>query len=692
MQPNSFRTGRSRSFKSDGFILLLIVLAFLGIGATILFAGLGAGAARTEQKMARATAAGGALNDAKQMLIAYLISPPDTAGRPSSTIRPGTLPTPDSLGNGNYDGNEDDNCLGNTTNGLPSVGSTSTIRRCLGKFPWKTIPIEVGDVEAHDPIGRVPWLAVSSNLIFNDSCLKVLNSDVATLASPVTPSCPGGSPPYLQPTTLPHPWLSVYDQDGILLSNKVAAVLILPGSPIATETRAQARSAASLGNPADYLDSVNLPLGCTSGCTLYDNAGLNNRFIAIPSGTNYPDNAQNTALRGQPLRFNDILVYLTIDEVMHYAEKRVASEMAKALKAFTTSTTTSFTKYPWLQPLSASYVDSTSLYSLQNTTFGAFPFMVDDPDASYRTDFDWALTGFSETLSTECVRIDNGPSRFVRNTLTNSIAAPLSPRNIASGTVPIANGVCQWRGANRVMCNLPAGQTVTTTFQQSMTIYSNNTCTNAVGPATLSISRDITSLSLDVGCVSPARGYLAASAGDVHRWTSSCASIITGSPPAGFTTSTISLAATDTLSNVGGTNYSSLPRTFTVTLATPLAGNKQVVTSRMRYHPIMSTWFFHNRWYTTAFASWAPGPAKLPATPSPNPCSPATSLKVGGTTVDTGVVILAGPALTGQTRPAATISSYLEDANVTAGADCKFSNSEIATSSTLNDNISILTP
>lgn len=692
MQPNSFQTGHFRSVKTDGFVLLLIVLAFLGISATILLAGLGAGAARTEQRIARVTAAGGSLNDAKQILIAYLISPPDTALRPSSTIRPGTLPTPDSLGNGNYDGTEDDNCLGNTTNGLPSVGSTSTIRRCLGKFPWKTIPIDVGDVEAHDPIGRVPWLSVSSNLIFHDSCLKVLNSDVATLASPGTPSCPGVALPYPQPTALPHAWLKVYDQDGLLLSDKVAAVLILPGSPIATETRTQSRSASSPGNPADYLDSVNVPLGCTSGCTLYDNAGLNNQFISIPLGTNYPNNAQNTALRGQPLRFNDILVYLTIDEVMHYAEKRVAGEMAKALKTFTTDPTTSFTKYPWLQPLSASYVDSASLYSLQNTTFGSFPFMVDDPNASYRTDFDWALTGFNETLSTACRRIGSGPNRYVRNTLTNSIAAPLSPRNIASGTVPITNGLCQWRGANRAMCNLPTGQLITTTFQQSMTVYSNNTCTASVGPATLTISRAITSLALDVGCVSPALGYVAGTASDVHRWTSSCSSIITGTPPPGFTTSTISLGATDTISNFGGTAYSLLPRAVTVTIVPPIGVNYQVVTNRMRYHPIMPAWFFHNRWYATAFASWAPGFAKLPATPSPNPCSSATSLKVGAATVDSGVLILAGPALAGQTRPAATISSYLEVPNQSAGTTCIFSNSETATSSTLNDNISVLAP
>lgn len=692
MKPNSFR----QPVKSKGFVLLLIVLTFLGIGATIILAGLGAGAARTEQKIARAALAGGALNDAKQILIAYLISPPDTVIRPSSTIRPGTLPTPDSLSalspdTGDYGGTEDTHCLGNTTNGLPSVGSTSTIRRCLGKFPWKTIPIDVGDAEAHDPIGRVPWLAVSSNLIFEDSCLKVLNSDVATLASPGTPSCPGVSLPYPQPTALPHPWLKVFDQDGILLSDKVAAVLILPGPPITTETRTQARSVASPGNPADYLDSVNLPLGCTSGCTLYDNAGLNNQFIAIPSGTNYPDNAQNTALRNQPLRFNDILVYLTIDEVMHYAEKRVAGEMAKALKAFTTDTTTSFTKYPWLQPLSASYLDSTSLYSLQNTIFGAFPFMVNDTYAQYRADFSWALTGATEstywesttgtgTSASVCYQVNTGTNRWVRNPLRTTLNASTAYGGpfATNGAIAATAGTCKWLGGTKVECAYDAG-----TLSKSFIPYSTQTrCNNQTNPltaVTLTVARKVSLIMQTSDCgIPPVNTYTAATGIDVHRWSWSCGNSIQSDL----------LVVTDTISGGG---YNALPRV--ARLNSTYAGTAQsFALNNMRYNPIMPAWFFHNRWYATAFAAWAPTAATLPATASPNPCSPATSLKVGGTTVDTGVLILAGPALTGQTRPAATITSYLEGVNTSAGTTCIFANSEAATSSTLNDNISILTP
>lgn len=678
MKPNAFCKAASQPDKSSGFVLLLIVLVVLGIGATVLLAGLGAGAARTEQKISRAAAAGSALNDAKQILIAYLISPPDTIAKPSSTIRPGTLPTPDSLGNGNYDGTEDPNCLGNTTNGLPAVGSTSTIRRCLGKFPWKTIPIDVGGVEVHDPTGRLPWLAVSSNLIFNDSCLKVLNSDVAKLASPVMPSCPGVSLPYPQPTALPHPWLRVIDQDGTLLSDKVAAVLILPGLPLATETRTQARSVLSPGNPADYLDSVNLPLGCTSGCTLYDNAGLTNQFVKIASGTNYPDTAQNIALRGQPLRFNDVLVYLTIDEVMHYAEKRVAAEMSKALKSFTTDATTSFNHYPWLQPLSASFVDSTSLYSLQNTTFGAFPFMVNDTSAQNRTDFSWALTGSTESTFWNatvtppvCFRITTGSNGWVRNPLINTLNGSTSYGGpFATGSAPVGSGTCKWLGGTKVECTYDAG-----TLSKSVTPYSSqancNSQSSPLAAITLSVARTVSLIQDTTDCVAtPVKTYAAASATNVHRWSWTCNNTSYGI-----------LEVTDTISNA---SYNLLP---TVARLNSGGTGQTFALNGMRYNPIMPAWFFHNRWYATAFASWAPGSAKLPAPLSTNPCGSVTSLTVGGATVNTGVLILAGATLTGQARPSSTISNYLDVPNTSGGTTCVFANSEAPASSSRNDNI-----
>ena len=623
------------------------------------------------------------------MLIAYIISPPNTVARPSSTIRPGTLPTPDAWGNSNYDGTEDNQCLGNTTNGLPWVGSTSTTKRCLGKLPWKTISFDVGPGESHDPLGRVPWLAVSSNLVFYDACLLVLNSDVANLPSPGSSTCITPGLPYPQPSTLPQPWLTVYDQEGNVLSNNVAAVLILPGSPITTETRSQSRTATNPGQPADYLDSINIPLGCTSGCTLYDNAGLNNQFIMVPSGTTYPSNAQNAAKRGQTVPFNDVLVYLTIDEVMYYAEKRVAGEMAKALKTFMTDATTGNTKYPWLQPLSATFSNEYSLYSQPNTILGAFPFMVNDSNAIYRTEFSWNLTGASEstywesttgtgTTASPCHQVRTTPSnRWVRNPLITTLNASTTYGGpfATSAAIPVTAGTCKWLGGTKVQCDYDAGST-----SSSFTSYSSLTrCNSQTSPSaalTLTVSRNISIVHQASDCTpTPAvKTYSSASGADVHRWSWSCAN----------TAATDIILVIDTISQTG---YSGLPRVAKMSSG---GTGQNFSLNGMRYHPIMPSWFFHNRWYASAFAAWAPGAANLPATPSPNPCNPETSLKVGGAAVNTGAIILAGRYLPSQTRPSSTLSSYLDGNNTSAGTTCALTNPEQPLSSTLNDNILVL--
>ncbi len=692
---------RSGVASERGFALLLIVLSFLAIGATLLFAGLGAGGARTEQRIARAAASESQLNDIRQILIAYVISPPNTVARPSSSIRPGTLPTPDSLANSNYDGTEDNSCLGSTINGLPGVGSASTTKRCLGKFPWKTIAIDVGPGEAHDPTGRVPWLAVSANLAFYDACLLVLNSDVAKLASPGTSTCTTPALPYPQPTTLPQPWLKVYDHNGAVLSDRVAAVLILPGPPLITETRAQgARTVSTPGNPSDYLDSVNLPLGCSSGCTVYDNAGLNNEFVMIPAGTLYPSDAQTAVKRGEPVPFNDVLVYLTVDEIMHHAGKRVAGEMAKALKTFTTDATTGFTKYPWLQSLSTAYADSSSLHSQKDMVrnafpiFGAFPFMVDDIEAKFRSDFSWVLAGSTEStgwestatpptgaISAACYRFATGPNRWIRNPLIGTLNASTTYGGpFTFGSAPTASGVCKWLGGTKVECEYNAGST-TSSFIPYLSLATCNSQTSPGAAVTLVATRKITIINATSDCsVAPIITYAAASGADVHRWSWKCNN--SNAPDI--------LAVKDTISDPALAS-TGLPRVATLVTQGPAQTFDLL---GMRYHPIMPTWFFHNRWYSTAFAAWAPGSTKLPSslTPTQNACNPETSLKVGGATVSNGVIMMAGSSLTGQTRPAATITSYLEADNATGETTCVLKNSEAPASSTLNDSLMVLSP
>lgn len=678
-----------RFVKSGGFVLLLIVLTLLAVSGAILFTNLGVGGASTEQRIVRARDSTDVLLAAKLALIGYAVGP-----QLGSTFRPGVFPIPDSYGNSNYDGTEDPMCLGTGPNGLPntSVFAGSTSKRCVGKFPWKSLGFDLGPVDQNDPTGRVPWLAVSANVVWYDNCLKVLNSDSAKLDSPGTPSCTLASaiPPYTKPSTLPHPWLTVVNENGTVLSNRVVAVLIMPASPLGTESRIQQRTLAAPGHPSDYLDDIKIPLGCVTGCTTYDNAGLSNVFVSIPSGTLYPPTAADATKRGQKIPFNDILIYITIDELMPYIERRVVGEMSKSMSAFKASALFSPNTFPWMAPFDVAPNLDTSVVSAAGTVFGMFPFM-SDPAASsqseYRTDFDWALTGFTNTSS--CQRIGTSPNRWTYGTLGTS----------TSGTIPVNKGVCRWRGANRVVCGLSPGQSVASTFQQSMPIYSDNACTTSAGTATLNIARTITSLQLDASCVSPTASYTAGSATDVHRWSSSCASIITSvPPPPGFTSSTISLDATDVITNTGATSYSQLPKTFSVSLLTPATGSKQVVANRMRFHPIMPGWFHENLWYQTAFAAVAPSSAPAIVTP----CGGAATLTVGSRQGIGAIAMQAGgalPVVNPGTRPSMALGDYMEGQNLVSkgGAapgmtNCSFEGVSTATTALANDQIIVVSP
>ena len=693
MNTKAFNIGTSQFAKSDGFVLLLIVLTLLGVGAVVFLTGIGANLAGSERAQKRTTARNDQLQAAKQMLIGYVISPPNIG------YRPGTLPTPDSLANGTYDGTEDSQCLGTGTNGLPALGSTALTKRCLGRLPWKALGFEVSSTDANDPLGNIPWLAVSANLVYYSSCLSALNSEAMKLASPAMATCPSPlylpttDPRYPQPTSLPDSWLTVVDANGVELSKRVAAVLIMPGPPVITETRTQQRSEANPGHPNAHLDDIKVPLGCTSGCTTFDNAGLTNVFIFIPPGTKYPTDAQDVSKRGQPIAFNDQLVYITIDELIPFIERRVAGHMATSLKTFKSSGLFSPSAYPWMAPFDAAPSLTTSLTSGAGTIFGMFPFMSETAAASqsdYRTDFDWGFTGFSEALTPTCQRIGNGPNRYVRNTLSN-----------ATGTTPLDKGVCQWRSANRVSCSLPAGQTITTTAPKSMAIYSDNNCTVQVGNNTLNVSRVVTSLIIDASCVSPFVTYIAATSGDVHRWSTSCASIVTSGPPSsppGLALSTVSFDATDTISNTGSTSYSRLPRTVSVSLNAPIGSNKQVVTTRMRYHPKMPVWFHENLWYRTAFAAVAPA-----AAPFSTPCTGGvTTLTAGARQGIEALVIQAGPRLVAVnpgTRPSMVIADYLEGQNPLnkGGAapgmtNCIFDGASAPQTTIANDQLIVVSP
>jgi hypothetical protein len=676
----------------QGAILLLILLTFITVAATVFFVSVGQNVATNKMGAIPQDIANTKLARAKEALIGVIVAPPASFG----DVRPGTLPIPDSLGNGDYSGLMDTACLSNTATGLPTVGATSTLKRCLGKIPWRDLGLDVGSPEAHDPVGDVPWLAVSANLVFNDTCLAVLNGESLALSSPATAACASQATPYAQPTTLPHPWLSVFDVSGNLLSDRVAAVLILPGGSLTTETRTQSRSPTMLGNPTDYLDSIMLPLGCTSGCTTFDNAGMNNAFIQMPTSQTYPMDSADVSKRGNLVPFNDQLVYITVDELRFYIEKRVTGEMAAAMKTFKENTTWGGS-YPWLMPLSASFTGDTSLATAANTTFGVFPYMVKADYAKYKTDFTWESEDAEEaiqwltspTTSNLCTRITPIgvlPRRFIRNPLVGSMedsvdyAEESSNGTVGpfqSGSATPDQGACAWRGVNNVVCE----QTMDEASYTFRAYTSNDRCVNNVSPTSVSF-RVARTVRIDFTCTpdnedSPV-AYTKASSSNVTRWSKVCNS-----------TSLINaITVTDTISNSASTSFGLLPRTASVYSL----GNGKIRADNMRYHPLMPTWFYDNRWYMTAFAAVAPSTMHSPAIPSLPPCGTTTTLSVSSVSAVGAAVVQAGIKTGSQIRPASSYANYLESPNLetfqdaaSALSNCSLTNLATKISTSNND-------
>jgi hypothetical protein len=258
-------------------------------------------------KVSRDDKAAKTLADAKSALIGYTLS------RVGAGERPGNMPNPDRLltpnetppvgGPPNYDG-EPDSCTG-----------TGASMICLGRLPWKAIGMAVPTPTQSDPIGIMPWYAVSANLI-DPTCMSVMNPSVLNMTDNGTYPC-GSS------TLLPHPWLTVRDARGNVLSNRVAIVLMLSGATI----NGQSRPSAPLNGATSYLDSVTIPATCTAPCVPgnYSNADTDNDFIMA------------AGIIGATADANDRLLYITIDELMEKLTQRAAGELRTDLNAYRTA-------------------------------------------------------------------------------------------------------------------------------------------------------------------------------------------------------------------------------------------------------------------------------------------------------------------------------------------------------------------
>ncbi len=662
--------------RQHGIILLLIVLSMLAIGGAVFLAAV---ASKNSNRAMGAVALGGpddSLSRAKEILIGFMISPPSSIG----DIRPGMAPIPDARTPVAYTGNQGTQCLSDSMTGQPTVGANATNKRCLGKFPWKELGLDLNATDPADSLGIVPWLAVSANLVWYDNCLKVLNSDVATLSSPGTPSCPSPPTPFPQPTALPHPWLTVRDSAGNVISDKVAAVLLLAGASISTETRTQSRSAAAPGNPTDYLDSVRLPLGCTSGCVTYDNAGMNNEFISIPTGTKYPSDAQDATKRGQTVPFNDVLLYITVDEYLYYVQQRVLSEMAAAVRDSKTKTTT----WPWAAAFVAPSTFAAFVSNVNagiGSLTGLLPFFPAPPlqnvpfsnptrIPNYPTSVTWSIASF-QSIAKNCRQVRTGPARWAD--LNQNVGTELAS---LSGN---ATATARWRGTNSIELWNSTPPTALTPYLKTFALFGGGSATDCnngfplpgvPNSETYSVTRTV-AFDVDADCnAAPAVTYSGANATQTQRWNWSCPTRATGS--------TFSMTFVDSIA-------SPTARTTTNVMTTMATINL----SNMRYQPVMPSWFYDQLWYQTAF--YALARASIPGGNLAE-CVGVPNISLGSTSTSNPIVGLSGKNLTANTRPTTSLSDYFEATNVSAFTNCSFVTTATSVGASQNDAFLIVTP
>lgn len=239
------------------------------------------------------------LAQAKEIVLGYAAGGTDVG----TMFSPDRLITPTEVTNGvsgppNYDGDRD-GCQSNDT--------------CLGRFPWKAFKMPISAPSDNDPTGDMPWYALSGNMNAPDAI--PFNSDI--LNSPF------------------HPWLTVRDMNGNIINSRVAIILLLPGPPLANQSRQQS---PNLGGPDQYLDRITVPSNCTSPCTpgvTYRNDDLDNDFIMGDRQRWITDPSDSTKqIADSSYQFNDKLIYITIDELMPLIEKRSVGEIKKLLTSY----------------------------------------------------------------------------------------------------------------------------------------------------------------------------------------------------------------------------------------------------------------------------------------------------------------------------------------------------------------------
>lgn len=281
-----FSFGRRTKLKSQqgAALLLLMLLVLIGVSSVVMvnLSNPSGHLMQTDDSMKN-------LRKARELLLGWAVSHPD---------RPGLLPLPDLNGDGNYDGNSD--CL-NTPLNAASL---------LGKFPWRTqeapcpTPFRGIGSNPADATGETLWYAVSANVVYNAATGQYpkINSELRSTNTG---------------------WLTVIDESGVVLSNRVAFVLLAPAGTVPGQVRGGATPSAS-----QYLDSVTV-----NGQT-QSNSDLDQIFVRAKTQDS----------------FNDLLIYVTIDELIARVGNRMLRDLKSCLDSYALANAS---VYPWPEAIDA---------------------------------------------------------------------------------------------------------------------------------------------------------------------------------------------------------------------------------------------------------------------------------------------------------------------------------------------------
>ena len=648
--------------RQRGLVLLLIVLSLLAIGGAMLLTGL-AGGKTAERRIAERASADQRLLIARDALLGYAV------GNISDSGRPGQLPAPDTLQDNNYDGTANNSsCLdGTATNGLPALTVAGSANfRCLGKLPWKTLGISPDGVDEFDVTGIVPWYAVSANISANNICLTNINP-ITIAASPISFVCGSATAP-------PFPWLKVCDQTGKLLSDRVAFVLIVPGTPIRTFGRTQTRASSPRPQPVDYLDSIPIPPGWSAlpaaqRCTTYDNAALSNEFVT----------ADTTS------EFNDRLIFVTIDDLMARVENRAAQQLREALLNYQAA----YVRYPWLAPVGDPSSVTNAFLATAGTISGLVPFHTPTAGQQFKTELTWSIgsSAASDSVSPagtsspaflcfggsyQCRIRTTGTTAAIPRTVTAAEFLALKSSSVATPSL-----LCSYAALNELTCDI---YTFTQTQVVSYNVQRRPCCTgtyalygsNYPGAQTRTITVQFTGIA---GSGAPS---FSTDAFQFVRRSVATASV----------SSIGMLSAVDRwIPNGSGAIPFDIPPTLQTGSAST-NGFGIVTLSNIRTFPELPTWYAAHKWNEFMYAA-------ISADASPvfggNTCG-ANCLSAGARSGLNAVVISSGKMINSQNRYLATpsVNDFLEAPNNTGSSTRIFADPNANHTSTYADTVATI--